>query len=46
MGNPIDDRKTRSDLVQRTKDLGDVEDKHDFFFKKLHAHGVSGLISG
>ena len=31
MGNPVDDLKTHSDLVQRTNDLGDVEDKHDFF---------------
>ena len=30
MGNPVDDRKTHSDLVQKTKDLGDVKDEHDF----------------
>ena len=30
MGNPIDDRKTRSDLVQRMKDLGDIKGEHDF----------------
>ena len=36
-----DDRKTRSDLAQKTTEMSRMSMG---FVKKLHAHGVSGLI--
>ena len=41
--HPSDDRKTRSDLAQNTTEMSWMSIA---FVKKLHAHGVSGLISG
>ena len=40
--HPSDDRKTRSDLAQKTTEMSRMSMG---FVKKLHAHGVSGLIS-
>ena len=40
---PSDDRKTRSDLAQKTTEMSRLS---MIFVIKLHAHGVSGLISG
>ena len=41
--HPSDDRKTRSDLAQKTMEMSRMSMG---FVKKLYAHGVSGLISG
>ena len=41
--HPSDDRKTRSNLAQNTTEMSRMSMG---FVKKLHAHGVSGLISG
>jgi len=40
--HPSDDRKTRSNLAQKTTEMSRMSMG---FVKKLHAHGVSGLIS-
>ena len=41
--HPSNDRKTRNDLAQKTTEMSRMS---MVFVKKLHAHGVSGLISG